>query len=295
MDFLTLGCNVGYSCYFPNTAPTIETETIGIECPDNTATFKSDRLDMADNSKIGNCLVFPTKANNIKIFFSVCSTVVIRYDTDSETKNRIKELLKIDDDGTNLTLTAARLKELESIIKKKMAASGIQEAMYTLMPITESEQENYYYDPITKTLNRTGTCGPLTNNNNFHESWVTKYKEATKSYVENNIYTGSNEAKKDPHYTWVYADPINTDPKSPDSKMSPGRFNKISATYEIQKQIPAPSQEITFGTPKVWCVGVKAQLKDTKPNRRVSNRNKNNINTKSLTIVPRGNDTPCSR
>ncbi len=296
-DFFTLGCNVGYKCYFPEAPVTIETETIEKECSD-VAIFKSDRLDLEDNSKIVKCLDFPSNAKNIKIFFEVCSTVVKREYKDTEeerkTKKRIEELLKVEDDGSNLTLTAARLKELESIIKGIMVARGMQEAMYTLIPTNESEQENYYYDPTAKKLNRTGTCGRRTNIDKYNDDWVTKYKKATENYLES-IYQGSSEnPKNNPHYTWIY-EPTNVDQTtSPDSKMSPGRFNKISVTYEIEKQIPTP-QKITFGPPEVHCVGVKAETNDPKPNRNVSNRNKNKIHTRSLTIIPKGKDTPCSR
>ncbi len=72
--------------------------------------------------------------------------------------------------------------------------------------------------------------------------------------------------------------------------MSPGRFNKISATYEIEKQIPTP-QKITFGEPVVHCVGIRAQQEGKKPDKKVY---KYKYHKNKLNRQPRGKDTPCA-
>ncbi len=309
MDFiygyLNLGCNASYTCYLPGETPKQEYEPVERECPTSTATFKSDRLDMVDPGAVGTCLnTIPSNAVNIKVFFSVCSTVVKRVDTDTETKRRIKELTGVEDNGTNLTLTAARLKELESIIKTGIVTLGFNEKNYVLIPADESDHENYYYDPKANATYRSGTCGPLTNSDLFHETWVPNYKSATQNYLTANrldfITAPDGKKIKNPNYAWILEDPVSVNPKSPDALMSPGRFNTIKVTYDVPKETPKTTSEISFGNPQVFCVGINAQPENAKPNKKARGGlkkpflgGKKKTNKRSTTCKPKGPDASC--
>ena len=242
-----LECGVEYGCSNPTAqnaeidAPE-ELETKETTCEASPDIFASDSSTILNNESLSSCLNnIPANAENITISIECCSTTVRRPG------------LKTDPERTNLKLTEDRQESLTNYLLQKLKVNGVKKDDVTLI----SDNENYYYDGVTKELGYTGTCGPLTDKD-VHEPWVKKYSGPTRQYVD------KNNLKTSPNFAWMLP-AVSADINKPDSNMSQWRYNRIKISYQIKTLKPAPNKTITTtytnttGDPVVKCLFVSGQ------------------------------------
>lgn len=249
-----LYCGLEFSCVQPEpttTTPKTEEilETTTITCEAN-ETFVSDKTDINDLTDIEKCLKsIPQEALNIVVTAESCSTLVKRKK------------------GTNEELTKERQEKMVELVGKKLADLGFARDKYTIVTEVDNDNENYYYNPQTKELKGTGTCGDrafVKRENRkdylYNEQWAIDYFQKTKDYIESHA-NASIIKDNASHFSWIYNDTEITD-QNTDGAMAKFRYNKLTVNYDLKKIRPVEQpvdnySSIIVRTPKIICLYIK--------------------------------------